>query len=99
MGRFTNAAGLASAIIQAVSAQSTNGTGVVCPPSAKFSPISAGAFFEKINPGWNVGNTLDAIETEGSWNNPPVVGSTFDDIKKVRKNHSILLPAFLDLDY
>ncbi|KAF2819931.1 glycoside hydrolase [Ophiobolus disseminans] len=27
------------------------------------------------------GNTLDAIETEGSWNNPPVVASTFDDIK------------------
>lgn len=28
-----------------------------------------------------MGNTLDAIETEGSWNNPPVVAATFDDIK------------------
>jgi endoglucanase len=34
-----------------------------------------------MNPGWNLGNTLDAVETEGSWNNPPVVASTFDDIK------------------
>jgi endoglucanase len=34
-----------------------------------------------MNPGWNLGNTLDAIETEGSWNNPPVDPSTFDDVK------------------
>ncbi|KAF2007244.1 glycoside hydrolase family 5 protein [Amniculicola lignicola CBS 123094] len=34
-----------------------------------------------MQPGWNLGNTLDAVETEGSWNNPPVVASTFDDIK------------------
>ncbi|KAF1941519.1 endoglucanase D precursor [Clathrospora elynae] len=63
-------------------AQSTNGTGVTCPTSSKFSPTTASKFFANINPGWNVGNTLDAIETEGSWNNPPVVGSTFDDAKK-----------------
>ncbi|KAF2192468.1 glycoside hydrolase family 5 protein [Zopfia rhizophila CBS 207.26] len=34
-----------------------------------------------MNPGWNVGNTLDAVQNEGDWNNPPVVGETFDDIK------------------
>lgn len=34
-----------------------------------------------MNPGWNLGNTLDAIETEGSWNNPPVQATTFDDVK------------------
>jgi endoglucanase len=55
---------------------------VTCPSTSKFSPISAGKFFDALNPGWNLGNTLDATETEGSWNNPPVVGSTFDDIKK-----------------
>ncbi|KAF2656724.1 glycoside hydrolase family 5 protein [Lophiostoma macrostomum CBS 122681] len=49
--------------------------------SGTFSPISAASFIAKLNPGWNLGNTLDATETEGSWNNPPVVGSTFDDIK------------------
>lgn len=44
--------------------------------------MSAGTFFAKLNPGWNVGNTLDAVQTEGDWNNPPVVGSTFDDAKR-----------------
>jgi endoglucanase len=34
-----------------------------------------------INPGWNLGNTLDAIPNEGSWNNAPVVASVFDDVK------------------
>ncbi|KAF2030304.1 glycoside hydrolase [Setomelanomma holmii] len=46
-----------------------------------FAQGIAGKFFDAINPGWNVGNTLDAVETEGSWNNPPVVAATFDDIK------------------
>ncbi|KAF1841696.1 glycoside hydrolase family 5 protein [Cucurbitaria berberidis CBS 394.84] len=63
-------------------AQSTNGTRVTCPSTSKFSAIPASKFFAEINPGWNVGNTLDAVETEGSWNNPPVVASTFDDVKK-----------------
>jgi len=34
-----------------------------------------------MNPGWNLGNTLDAVQNEGDWNNPPVVATTFDDIK------------------
>jgi endoglucanase len=59
-----------------------NNTGVTCPSSSSFATITAAKFFANINPGWNVGNTLDAIETEGSWNNPPVVAATFDDIKK-----------------
>jgi endoglucanase len=59
-----------------------NSTSVKCPSKSTFAPISAGKFFDAINPGWNLGNTLDATETEGSWNNPPVVGSTFDDVKK-----------------
>lgn len=41
------------------------------------SPIDA---VKKMNPGWNLGNTLEAIPTEGSWN-PPVEEYTFDDIK------------------
>ncbi len=32
-------------------------------------------------PGWNLGNTLEAVPNEGSWNNPPVQPETFDDIK------------------
>ncbi|KAH9868540.1 hypothetical protein J1614_007612 [Plenodomus biglobosus] len=54
---------------------------VTCPSSASFSDISAGAFFANMDPGWNVGNTLDAVQTEGDWNNPPVVAETFDDVK------------------
>ena len=50
-----------------------------CP--AGFSPISASTYVRAINPGWNLGNTLDAVPTEGSWNNAPVQGATFDDVK------------------
>ncbi|KAF2502942.1 endoglucanase B [Lophium mytilinum] len=46
-----------------------------------FTPVTASAFVAALNPGWNLGNTLDATETEGDWNNPPVVAATFDDIK------------------
>jgi endoglucanase len=46
-----------------------------------FSPITASTFVSALNPGWNLGNTLDATPTEGSWNNPPVVSSTIDDVK------------------
>lgn len=46
-----------------------------------FTPISAADFVANLNPGWNLGNTLDAIPDEGSWNNPPVVPLTFDDVK------------------
>lgn len=42
-------------------------------------PISA---VKMMNPGWNLGNTLDAIPTEGSWNNPPAQEYIFDDIKE-----------------
>lgn len=33
-----------------------------------------------MNPGWNLGNTLDAVPDEGSWNNAPVEAQTFDDV-------------------
>ncbi|ORY19903.1 endoglucanase D precursor [Clohesyomyces aquaticus] len=49
--------------------------------SGTFTPISASAFVAAMNPGWNLGNTLDAVQNEGDWNNAPVVGATFDDAK------------------
>lgn len=49
--------------------------------SNSFEPISAKTWVNGVNPGWNLGNTLDAVPTEGSWNNPPVDFSTFDDVK------------------
>lgn len=57
--------------------------GVKCPATPAFKPISAANYFAALNPGWNLGNTLDAVETEGSWNNPPVIASTFDDVKSL----------------
>lgn len=47
-----------------------------------FSAISASDFVAKLHPGWNLGNTLDATPNEGSWNNAPVVASTFTAVKK-----------------
>ncbi|KAI4720858.1 endoglucanase B [Aureobasidium sp. EXF-10727] len=51
-----------------------------------------------MNPGWNLGNTLDATPDEGSWNNPPVVSSTFDDVKKAGFK-GIRLPAIVTWAY
>jgi endoglucanase len=45
-----------------------------------FTPVSASAAFAGLNPGWNLGNTLDAIPDEGSWNNPPVQATTFSEV-------------------
>ncbi|KAF2440733.1 glycoside hydrolase family 5 protein [Karstenula rhodostoma CBS 690.94] len=61
------------------SASATSGAGVKC--TGTFTPVSASAFVKNMNPGWNLGNTLDAIEDEGDWNNPKVTAGTFDDVK------------------
>lgn len=60
-------------------ASATSTAGATC--TGDFASISAADFIDKLNPGWNLGNTLDAIPDEGSWNNEPVVGSTFDMVK------------------
>ncbi|KAF9735454.1 hypothetical protein PMIN02_000991 [Paraphaeosphaeria minitans] len=61
------------------SASATSGAGVKC--TGAFTPVSASAFVKNMNPGWNLGNTLDAVEDEGDWNNPKVTADTFDDIR------------------
>ncbi|KAL4939828.1 hypothetical protein BDV06DRAFT_198017 [Aspergillus oleicola] len=50
--------------------------------SDSFTPITAEDFVASLHPGWNLGNTLDAIPDEGSWNNAPVEGTTLDIIKE-----------------
>ncbi|QRV89929.1 Cellulase (glycosyl hydrolase family 5 protein) [Ceratobasidium sp. AG-Ba] len=47
---------------------------------AAFTSLSAKETFAKMGLGWNLGNTLDAIPTEGSWNNGPVQNITFQQI-------------------
>ncbi|KAF7588893.1 hypothetical protein BBP40_005043 [Aspergillus hancockii] len=59
--------------------KSTWAQGAGC--TGSFDAISASDFVAKLNPGWNLGNTLDAIPNEGSWNNAPVQESTFNLVK------------------
>ncbi|KAI1832375.1 hypothetical protein DTO013E5_6175 [Penicillium roqueforti] len=66
---------LSSALALVGMAQATT----VC--SGTFSTISAAEFVSNLHPGWNLGNNLDAVPDEGSWNNMPVVASTVDTIK------------------
>ncbi|CUA75964.1 hypothetical protein RSOLAG22IIIB_01967 [Rhizoctonia solani] len=47
---------------------------------AAFTPLSAKETFARMSPGWNLGNTLDALPTEGGWNNPSVQNVTFSQI-------------------
>ncbi|GAB1521784.1 hypothetical protein RhiTH_004881 [Rhizoctonia solani] len=47
---------------------------------ATFTPLSAKETFARMSPGWNLGNTLDALPIEGGWNNPPVQNVTFSQI-------------------
>jgi hypothetical protein len=58
----------------------STGSGVVC--NGTFARISAQTWVDGMNPGWNLGNTLDGIPDEGDGGNPRVVPSTFDDVKK-----------------
>ncbi|CAG8405872.1 unnamed protein product [Penicillium salamii] len=60
-------------------AGSSTSNGAVC--TGSFSAITASKFVSSLHPGWNLGNTLDAVPDEGSWNNVPVVVSTFDTVK------------------
>jgi endoglucanase len=53
---------------------------VVC--DGTFDTLSATDYVAAINPGWNLGNTLDATPNEDSWNNVPVVQSVFDEVAK-----------------
>jgi endoglucanase len=46
-----------------------------------FSVVSPLEAVKDMSPGWNLGNTLDAIPTETSWGNPATEAYIFDDIK------------------
>ncbi len=45
-----------------------------------------------MQPGWNLGNTLDAIPTETSWGNPLVTKQLFDTVK-AQGFHSVRIPV------
>jgi endoglucanase len=57
-------------------------TAIVANCNSTFKPISASSFAAALHPGWNPGNTLDAPDGETTWGNPPLVSSTFANVKK-----------------
>lgn len=46
-----------------------------------FREVSASTFAAALNPGYNIGNTMDAIPNETSWGQPLIVPSTIANIK------------------
>ncbi|KAK4167926.1 glycoside hydrolase [Cladorrhinum sp. PSN259] len=50
-------------------------------PANGFKFVSAHDWMKAADPGWNVGNSLDALPNEDSWNNPKLQESTFDYAK------------------
>jgi endoglucanase len=68
------------------------GAQVTC--KGTFEPITAYAFASGLNPGWNAGNSLDAIPTETSWGQPLLVNSTFINVKNHGFN-GVRLPGTL----
>lgn len=83
MKSFLYAAGLSqlarSAAALPLAAQAASVSAATC--NGTFNAITAQQFVDALNPGWNLGNTLDAVEDEGDWNNAPVTEDTFDDVK------------------
>jgi endoglucanase len=80
---------------QTATQTSTSSAAATC--TGTFNAISASDFVAKLHPGWNLGNTLDATPDEGSWNNAPVVASTFSDVQKAGFK-SVRIPGKLSFD-
>ena len=69
--RISQAFGLLATAVSTVSSQTC---------TTPFNSITASAAFAALNPGWNLGNTLDAVPNEGSWNNAPAQQKTLAQI-------------------
>ncbi|MCZ8522325.1 MULTISPECIES: cellulase family glycosylhydrolase [Paenibacillus] len=59
---------------------------------APFNDLPPLQLVKNMAPGWNLGNTLDAIPTEGSWNNAPVTEADLDMVRSAGFN-SIRIPV------
>lgn len=53
----------------------------VAPDSSGMDTLSSGDFSQRLVPGWNIGNSLDAMPGETSWGNPAVTQQLIDSIK------------------
>ncbi|CCC08969.1 hypothetical protein SMACR_03202 [Sordaria macrospora] len=81
--KFTStlALGLSVVVDGTLGAKIPQGPKTTCPPGASFKKLSAQAFMDAATPGWNLGNTLDAVPDEGSWNNPIFQANALDVVK------------------
>lgn len=68
-------------------------SGLQTPSVAK--PRSAVSAVAAMQPGWNLGNTLDAIPDETSWGNPLVTKALFDTVR-AQGFHSVRIPVTWD---
>jgi aryl-phospho-beta-D-glucosidase BglC (GH1 family) len=69
------------------------GTGLAAPaPAIQSAPADPMKAVVAMQPGWNLGNTLDAIPDETSWGNPPVTKALFDTIRS-QGFHSVRIPV------
>ncbi|MFB7996255.1 cellulase family glycosylhydrolase [Streptomyces sp. NPDC056002] len=72
-------AGLFLALLATAGTAQTGAVAAARPaPAATASAMDTVAAMQ---PGWNLGNTLDAIPEETSWGNPPVTKALFDTVK------------------
>jgi endoglucanase len=62
--------------------------------TGEFERITSVEFVKNLNPGWNPGNSLDAIPTETSWGQPLLVNSTFTNVKR-RGFNGVRIPSTL----
>ena len=53
----------------------------IATPAARAETLGIGNYLQKMSPGLNVGNTLEAIPKETSWGNPPPTEAYFKAVK------------------
>jgi len=71
----------------------TAGTSAAAPsPAAQSAPTDPMKAVAAMQPGWNLGNTLDAIPDETSWGNPLTTKALFDNIR-AQGFHSVRIPV------
>ena len=62
------------------------------PDSSRMDTLSSPALAAKMVPGWNLGNTLEAIPNETSWGNPLTTQKLIDSVKAAGFN-SVRIPV------
>ncbi|EWM10423.1 endoglucanase B [Kutzneria sp. 744] len=81
-----------SVLLALAAAGLTAGTSAASPPAAQSAPADPMKAVAAMQPGWNLGNTLDAIPDETSWGNPLATKALFDTIR-AQGFHSVRIPV------